>query len=668
MKQNLIADYLSCILFRVVGFFTFFLPLRWSLFWGRRFGDLIYLLDRKHRAVAYANIRRTVADKLDCASSSRITRKSYQAFAQNLVEITILPRINKQYLEKYIDIENKDYGYQALNRGKGVIFLIVHEGNWELSNIICANLEVAFVLFVRDQGFPRLNALLNTYRLRQGAKIIHKNAGVRELIQVLKNNQSVGMTTDQGGKTGLLVNFFGKSASMSTGAIKLALKHDCAIIPIFYTRINGPYTKVILDQVFTVTRSGDPGKDLEQNLQRLISIYEKYLRQYPHEYLWTYKIYKYSRQRDLLILSDGKVGHLRQSEGVAKLISQALLERKITTRLFTVQVNFRSGLSRFALSWLAKFSGRYQGNGNGMRYLRYAMTKESWQELMRYNPDIVISAGGSTSAVNYLLSREAQAKSVALMRPGILSLRKFNLAVIPRHDWPEGRGLPSDRQSRLRPWLGRSKKNLVVTEGALNLIDADYLKEKVLGLKQSGLIKDGRFGLCIGVLIGGDSKRFKLEPAVILKLAGEIKKSAEKLNADILISTSRRSSSQVEEVIKSQFADYARCKLLVIANENNHPDVVGGILGLSSLIISSPESISMISEAASAGKYAVVFDCLNLSAKHKHFLKNYRQKGYIYLEKIEDLSACVNRLLRDYPQVVTPQDNLKVIEGIGKII
>ncbi|MCX5693990.1 MAG: hypothetical protein NT014_02470 [Candidatus Omnitrophica bacterium] len=233
MKQNLIADYISCILFRVASFFTCLLPLNFSLFLGRRLGDLIYLFDRRHRAIAYANIKKTVADNSDYASSARITRKTYQAFGQNLVEISFIPRINKQYFDKYIQIENKNYIKQAFERGKGLIFLIVHEGNWELSNLICANLGIPFVLFVRDQGFPRLNALLNTYRLKHGAKIIHKEAGVRELIEVLKNNQSVGMTVDQGGKKGQLVNFFGKEASMSTGAVKMALKYDCAIIPVF---------------------------------------------------------------------------------------------------------------------------------------------------------------------------------------------------------------------------------------------------------------------------------------------------------------------------------------------------------------------------------------------------------------------------------------------------
>jgi KDO2-lipid IV(A) lauroyltransferase len=656
MKQNLIADYLSCILFRAVSFFTFFLPLNFSLFLGRRLGDLIYLFDRRHRALAYANISKTVADNLDCASSARITRKSYQAFAQNLMEISFIPRINKQYLQKYIHIENKGYIREAFNRGKGVIFLIVHEGNWELSNIICANLGFPFILFVRDQGFPRLNALLNAYRLKQGAKIIHKNTGVRQLIEVFKSNQSIGMTVDQGGKKGQLVNFFGKEASMSTGAVKLALKYDCAIIPVFYTRVKGPYTKVILDQVFTVTRSADPQDDLRQNLQRLISIYEKYIRQYPYEYLWTYKLYKYGKEREVLIISDSKAGHLRQSEGAAKLISQQLTVRGIKTHLSVQEVKFRWPLSGFILSWMARFSGKYQGQGNGMRYLRYALTPESWQGLTSLKPDIIVSAGSSISAVNYLLAKENQAKSVVLMRPANLSLKKFNLAIILRHD------------ISCSPWPGGQKSNLVITEGALNLIDADYLSQKTKRLEQSGFFRSPLLNPCIGVLIGGNSKKFSLGPEVVMDLAREIKKSAEGLNADILISTSRRSTCAVEEVIKNEFTNYARCKLLVIARLNNNPDVMGGILGLSSLIVSSPESISMISEAVCAEKYVVVFNSGKLSAKHRRFLKNYQDKGYIYLEQIKDLSSSINQLLRNKPQVNFPNDNLKVIEGLSKIL
>ena len=669
MKQNLIADYLSCILFKAVSFLTFFLPLDFSLFLGRRLGDLVYLFDVRHRAIAYANIRKTVADKLDCRSSARITRKTYQAFGQNLIEISFIPRINRQYLEKYIHIENKDYIREAFQRNKGVIFLIVHEGNWELSNIICANLGFPFILFVRDQGFPRLNALLNSYRLKQGAKIIHKYAGARQLIEALKSNQAIGMTMDQGGRNGEIVEFFGKEASMATGAVKLALKYDCSIVPVFYTRIRGAYTKLILDQVYTVTRSAFPENDLRNNLQRLVNIYEKYLRQYPHEYLWTYKIWKYGKTRDILILSDTKIGHLRQSESVAKIINQQLTSRGIKTNLFIQELKFRSDLARFIFSWLVIFSGKYQCQGC-LRCLRHVLTQESWQGLMSFKPDIIISAGSSISAVNYLLARENQAKSVVLMRPANLSLKKFDLVIIPEHDRPGGRGLLSSKQSH-RPGgrgLLSSKKNVVVTAGALNLIDADYLKEKSVGLKHAGLLKGDLLPLSIGVLIGGNSKKFSIGREAIRELCGQIKKIAQELNADILFSTSRRTPLEVVGAIKNELNNYPRCKLLVIANEKNHPDAVGGILGLSSIIISSPESISMISEAVCAEKYVVVFKASGLSKKHQRFLNNYQLKEYIYQKEISGLAGLIKEIWQNKPRANFPLDNLKVAEALNKIL
>jgi len=655
MKQNLIADYLSCILFRAVSFFTSFLPLNFSLFLGRRLGELIYLFDRRHRAIAKANIRKAVVDNGDYRSAVRITRKAYQAFGQNLIEISFIPRINKQYLEKYIHLENRDYIDAAFKRGKGVIFLAVHEGNWELSNIICANLGFPFILFVRDQGFVRLNALLNSYRLKQGAKLIHKleggglpsdrqshkQAGARQLIEALKNNQAIGMTADQGGRTGELVKFFGKEASMSTGAVRLALKYDCSIIPTFYTRSKGPYIKAILSQVYTVSRSANPQDDLRENLQRLTGIYEKYIRQYPHEYLWTYKIWKYAREREVVILSDAKIGHLRQSESVAKLIIRQLASRGIKTNLSIQEIKF----GQQAVVWLpiARATGC-------MDCLRHALSKESWQGLMNLKPDIIISAGGRLSWITYLLAKENQAKSIVLMRPANLSLKKFDLAIIPEHDGPA------------------RKKNVVVTEGALNLIDADYLSRKSQGLKQSGLLKSVLLNPCLGVLIGGSSRRFSITRQSIIELAGQIKKSAEELNVDILISTSRRTPLEVEQAIKNEFGDYPRCKLLVIANQNNHPDTIGGILGLSSIIISSPESISMISEAVGAGKYVVVFKGACLSRKHQRFLRNYQEKGYIYLKQIEDLAASIQEIWRNKPKVNLPEDNLKVIEALNRIL
>ncbi|MDD5500193.1 MAG: ELM1/GtrOC1 family putative glycosyltransferase [Candidatus Omnitrophica bacterium] len=647
------ADYISCALFRALSLLTRFLPPGFSLFMGRRLGDAVYFFDRRHRAIACSNIRRAVAENGGYISASRITRKAYQSFGQNLVEISFIPRIDRDYLEKYIHFENRNYIDEAFGRGKGVIFLAVHEGNWELSNIICANLGFPFVLFVRDQGFPRLNALLNSYRLKRGAQILHKKTGLRQLIEVLKENKSIGMTFDQGGKRGEIVDFFGRRASMSTGAVKLALKYDCSIIPVFYTRERGPRMKVILDSVYTAVRSGNPGEDLRENVSRLSRIYEKYLCRYPYEYLWTYKIWKYGRERDVLVLSDGKAGHLRQSESVAGMAGRRLSSCGIKVNLSFCEVSFRSRGHRILFGLLAALSGR-NSYGFCWRYAGRMIREDSLRALERHRPDIIISAGDRLSAVNYIFSRVNQAKSIILMRPSGIGTGRFDLAVIPRHDRGHLFFTPAG--------------NTVITEGALNPVDAGYLKEKTEGLKHSGMLKGVPGGVCIGVLIGGNSRGFRIGADTVRALAGQIKRAAEDLDAGILITTSRRTQQAAEQEIKKEFAGYPRCRLMVIANEKNHPDTVGGILGLSSILVTSPESISMISESAASGKRVIVFDGPGLSAKHRRFLDNFSRKKYISLCSINDLAYSIGAMPRGREDTEQLRDNFKVFEALERVL
>ena len=120
----------------------------------------------------------------------------------------------------------------------------MHAGSWELSNIITANLGFPFSMFIREQGLERLNNLLNDYRKRKGCRVISRKGGIKEVVAALNNNEAVGMTVDQGTDTGVLVDFFGKPASMPKGAIKLALKYNVPLIPVFFKRIDGPKIKV----------------------------------------------------------------------------------------------------------------------------------------------------------------------------------------------------------------------------------------------------------------------------------------------------------------------------------------------------------------------------------------------------------------------------------------
>jgi mitochondrial fission protein ELM1 len=263
---------------------------------------------------------------------------------------------------------------------------------------------------------------------------------------------------------------------------------------------------------------------------------------------------------------------------------------------------------------------------------------------------MIISCGSSIAPVNFALSRENLAKSIVIMRPSVFSVRRFDLVVMPWHDRPPRR------------------KNVVVTDGALNLINEDYLKGQSEALMRHLTPNTQHSTPKIGLLIGGDAKNFHLEKGTILEVIRRIKSAAERLKLDILVTTSRRTPENIEGLVKEEFKNYPYCKLLIIANEENPSFTVGGILGLSQIIVSSPESISMISEAVSGKKYVLVFQSAGLDKKHDRFLKHFAQNKYIYLTEPEDLSKTIIEIWEKRPLVYELKDDILVKEAIKKIL
>lgn len=649
MRKDSVIDCTGYILLKIIGPLIRIMPLSFGLGLGRALGNLFYYFDAKHRLVAYVNVKTAFGAGLSPSELRKITRDFYRTYGENIFELFYIPIVDREYLAKYIKIEGLNYIEEAFKNGRGVILVAVHAGSWELSNIICASLGFPFNLLVNDQRYPRLNRLLNLYRRRKGCRIIYRRDGIKGIIEALKDNQAIGMTVDQGGRNGLGVKFFGKDASMSTGAVKLALKYGSGIIPVFYTRIRGPYIRVILQAPIVLKETGDDDEDIQHNLQRIVGIFEGLISGYPKEYLWSYKVWKYSRQRNILILGDGRVGHLRQAQAAAKIVSSYFKAKGISSDINTLEVRLASKFFKNVILCSIFLTARHICQGCQW-LLKKFIPKDIYGSLMSVKPDIIISCGSWLAPVNLILSGENLAKSVTIMRPPLFSSPRFDLVIAGRHDNLS------------------EKKNIAVTDGALNIIDENYLKEHSRRLLQSLVISSVLSDNCIGLLIGGDTKHFHLKDKDVLEIIKQLKSVSIKLNADILITTSRRTCGNIERLIRREFMDYPRCKLLVIANEKNIPEAIGGILGLSSIVITSPESISMISEAASSNKYVLVFKAPGLGKRHKAFLDYFHQKRYIYLTEAYNLAKAIEDIQIKKPPVNVLRDDLIVAKALSRVL
>ncbi len=660
MNKDSIIDLLGFLIVKALSVVSWCIPLRMALWIGRRAGDLARITNSRRRTIAYTNLKAAFPEK-KTGEIKKILKSHYQNLGMSVVELLKLPVMGKKYLHEHLKIENFSSIERSLAKGKGIILLSAHFGNWEIASLAASSRGHSFTVFAREQKHSRLNDLLNGYREMTGCKVITKGYAVRGIIKTLYDNGIVAMVSDQdAGSNGVFVNFMHRPASTAQGPISFALKTGAQLIPCFVWRSGFKDHIIEIGESLELVNTGEKEKDIRKNLDRITDILETRIRKHPDQWLWSHKRWKSSPHRTVLVLSDGKAGHLNQAVAVAEMVEQALGSRleargiveKPIVKIKVVEVKFKNRVARIALDINSIFSGRYcQGC---LKCLKFCLKKETFNELKNQYADVVISCGSSTVAANIFLKNENSAKGIVIMKPGLGRAGKSDLIILPGHDEPY-----------------RLRRNMLVTDAAPNRI--------ITAVKGEGLGVKG-----LGLLIGGDAKNFKLEKQDVEKVIDGVLKIAEDMDRDIFISTSRRTSSEIDSLLKERLKGNKRCRLLVIANDKNIKGAVQKILDSSELVVVSPESISMISEAVSAKRRVVVFGVkgeasnhslrsgtghgLRVKGKYGRNVTNLEKQGYVKTAPAEEIYDVIKQVLRQRPALKELGDRKRIIERLQGIV
>ncbi len=643
---------------RAFGALVRFLPLSAALWIGRIIGLWAYYFDVRHRSLAYANLKKAFAESKSSNELKRITKQLFQNYGQNFIDLFRLPLLTPEKFNELVTVEGKENIHEALKKGKGAILLAMHFGSWELASLSCAMMSIPYKVIVNPQSkYSKLDELLNSYRSCGGSVVLSRGLGTRDLIKSLQNNEVIGMVVDQGGKDGALIPFFNRQASMSVGAMRIAFKYDVPLLFSIIIREKNGHHRLIIQKPFELTQTADVERDVETNLNVVVQTMERYIVKYPSEYMWFYKIWKYSKQSNITILSDGKMGHLRQSQRLAELLKKALSEREIQSNCQVINIKFKNDLLGKFFSVISLFSHPFFMQGR-LAWLRLFLKKESFEELMNIKTDFIVSCGSATAGINYLLAKDHNAKSICLQRPGMLNIDRFDLAVLPIHDMRK---------------IKKDDRHIAVTNGALNMISDGYLKEQSqLLLNRFSHLKTHSKAK-IGLLIGGDSKNIYLSDHQIKILIHQLQGVLKEINADVLLTTSRRTPEEIEQMIAREFKKEGSCPLFINPKKDDVPEAVGGILGLSDIVIVSGDSISMISEAASSGKSTIVFypqlrKGNRESNKHIFFIENLNAQGYVSAVEVRDIGQRVFDVAKGKIKTKRLDDAQNIYETVKKVI
>ena len=625
MKKILFEDALILRTVKTLRALVKILPLRVSLGIARAGGTLVYFFSKRGR-LAYKNLRAAFASEKTPAEMKGIARRSIQNLAMSAVELLRFPDMDKTYIEKNIRILGTEKINAKLKEGKGAIFLTAHFGCWEMLNLASNLVGYPMVALVRSQKHPRSDEFLNSLRTSKGNQVIRKGMPVREILKALRAGKIVGMLSDQdGGKNGSFVQFLGRMSSSPSGVATFALRTHAPIFPVFIFREDLTRHRVEVEGPLSRPEEALGTAAAERDiLQQFARILESKIRKAPDQWLWAHRRWKSTPNRSVIILSDGKAGHLNQSLAVLEALREERAAKGAApehTRSKVVEVRFKNTFFKIFLSIVCHL---FQGHISlKSRMLRWVLEQDCYDTLIRNYADIVISCGSSLLGINLLLKAENQAKSVAVMRPSF-SAGQFDVVIVPKHD------------------KMKSGKNIFVTETSLSRVTEKVLENESKKLSES--LEFGNGKRKIGLLMGGDTDTMKFSKESLEKLLTEMKRYSGDTGVAVLATSSRRTPAWADELLKASLKDDQCCPLLVIANEANRSGIVPGILGLSDALVVSGESMSMVSEAVASGKPVIVFmpsKSAKLKPKHGEFLNRMMRERLIVCTEPQDIYQAI---------------------------
>jgi KDO2-lipid IV(A) lauroyltransferase len=183
-----------------------------------------------------------------------------------------------------IDIRGWENYEAAKAKGKGLIFLSGHCGNWELLSLTISSLfgkEVCGV--VRRQNNPFLNRMVERMRSRYNSRPIYKQGALRGILAALKNREMVGILADQAvfPEEGYLIDVLGRKAWGSKAPAIIARKSGVPLVPIFIHREGERH---VLDFYPEHCFSGDMSEEgIKEDTQALSRYVEDFVVAHPTE-------------------------------------------------------------------------------------------------------------------------------------------------------------------------------------------------------------------------------------------------------------------------------------------------------------------------------------------------------------------------------------------------
>ena len=234
--------------------------------------------------------RRRMRDNLQRAGYLHLLPDAIAEAGKGVLELPFIWCARPQRVLGSATLHDWEVAQQALDSGKGAIFLTPHLGCFEIIAQAIASRTPLTALY-RPPRKPALRPLLEQARSRDGLSLAPANlAGVRTLLKRLKSGGAIGLLPDQvpGAGEGVWTDFFGRTAYTMTLPAKMQQMSGAPLVLSYAERLPRGKGFAVRFVRFDRELCGTP----EEQARMINEAMEELIARCPAQYFWSYNRYK----------------------------------------------------------------------------------------------------------------------------------------------------------------------------------------------------------------------------------------------------------------------------------------------------------------------------------------------------------------------------------------
>ncbi len=279
---------------RLVQGLVLLIPRDTALFLARQLSGVVFFLIPKEREKTLRHLSWAYGKEKSPVEIRELGKQVFAHFGQMAVDVIRIPKLNREKLDQLIE---KGDGFskvdQVLSRGKGMILLTAHFGNWELMGALFLLCGYPGTVIGRQIYYDKFNQAILDLRKKVMLRTIYQDDSPREFLKVLKQNGILGILADQDmdRMDGIFIPFFGKPAYTLTAPVKLALTSGAPLVPAFLIREGSRYRLLVHDPI-QVEMKTSREETIQEYTEQWSQIVEETIRQYPEQWAWMHRRWK----------------------------------------------------------------------------------------------------------------------------------------------------------------------------------------------------------------------------------------------------------------------------------------------------------------------------------------------------------------------------------------